>query len=948
MTGEIYRSFIESSSIQGANATYIESLYEDYLADPGSVEASWRAYFESLHQPGDPPEQAEGPVRQRFEQLARAPHYAALSADAAALEKQAAVLRLINHYRQRGHQAASLDPLGLVQPQPVQDLDPGHNGLSASDMQTEFNTGTLATAPRMKLAEIIRVLKAVYSDTVAAQYMYVTETAQKRWIQNRLEGHPFAPKLKPEEQREVLGQLVAAEGLERYLGNKYVGQKRFSLEGGDALIPLLDEAMRVSVRAGVEDVMIGMAHRGRLNVLVNVLGKAPALLFAEFDGKHDDEPGRAGDVKYHMGFSADVELEGRRLHTVLAFNPSHLEYVNPVVEGSVKARQARRRDELGERVVPILIHGDSAFSGQGIVMETLQLAYSKGYATGGTVHVMINNQIGFTTSDPIETRVGRNSRSSRYCTDLAKMLEAPVFHVNGDDPEAVVFVTRIAVDFRNTFHRDVLIDVCCYRRHGHNEADEPMVTQPLMYAAIKAHPTTMAIYGEKLTKTGVIAAGELDKMVAAYRDGLDRGENIARKTLGMIGNEHTVDWSKYIHGRWDDKADTCVPKAELQTLAHRLLELPEGFTVHPRVAKILQSRAEMADGKLKMDWGFAETLAYATLVDDGYAVRLSGEDTRRGTFFHRHASLFDTKTGSSYTPLKHLDADKMRFVVNDSLLSEAGVLGFEYGYSSADPDTLVIWEAQFGDFANGAQVFIDQFIASGMAKWGRYCGLVLFLPHGYEGQGPEHSSGRLERYLQLCAGDNMQVCVPSTPAQMFHLLRRQMKRNLRIPLVAMTPKSLLRHKLSVSTLEDLSDRGLQLIIPDREADPKKVKRVVFCAGKVYYDLYEARAAAKLNDVALCRIEQLYPFPHEAYKAAMARFPKAKDVVWAQEEPENQGAWYQIKHRLKAYLPSGHRLFYATRPGTSTTAVGYFKVHVQEQTQLVEAALTGGVELGGGA
>ncbi len=948
VTGDKYESFIESTAIQGGNATYVEDLYEDYLGDPGSVDPSWRAYFESLRVPGAAPEQPLGPVRERFAALARAPHRTVVSADSVALEKQAAVLRLIAHYRQRGHQAARLDPLGLVVPAQLADLDPAENGLSAQDMETEFNTGTLAAAPRLKLAEIIRVLKKVYTDTIGAQYMYVTDITQKRWLQQRLEGRPFDPRLTADEQREVLKQLVAAEGLERYLGHKYVGQKRFSLEGGEVLIPLLDEAMRVAVRSGVEDVMIGMAHRGRLNVLVNVLGKTPTQLFAEFDGMHDDDPERTGDVKYHMGFSADVEMEGRRLHTVLAFNPSHLEAVNPVVEGSVKARQTRRHDENGERVVPILIHGDAAMTGQGIVMETLQLTYSKGYATGGTVHIIINNQIGFTTPDPIHAQLGKNTRSSRYCTDIAKMLEAPVFHVNGDDPEAVIFVTRVAVDYRNTFHRDVIIDVCCYRRHGHNEADEPSVTQPLMYGAIKSQPTTMELYGKKLTKAGVIAADGLDTLVAAYRDGLDRGENIARKTLGLVGNAHTVNWSKYIAGAWDDPTDTRLPKKKLQTLARRMLDLPKGFNVHPRVAKILEARAEMASGKVEMDWGFAETLAYASLVDEGHAVRLSGQDTRRGTFFHRHASLYDTKTGSTYTPLKHLVGEKNNFVVNDTLLSELGVLGFEYGYSSADPDTLVIWEAQFGDFANGAQVITDQFISSGMVKWGRYCGLVLLLPHGYEGQGPEHSSARLERYLQLCAGDNMQVCVPSTPAQIFHLLRRQMKRNLRLPLVVMSPKSLLRHKLAVSTLEDLSERGLQLVIPDTAADPKKVKRLVFCSGKLYYDLFEAREAGKLKDVAICRIEQLYPFPHAEYRATIEHFPKAKDIVWAQEEPENQGAWYQIKHRLLAGMPAGRRLLYATRPGTSTTAVGYLKLHQQEQRAVVEAALGGGLELVGGA
>lgn len=953
MTGDSYRNLIESSSIQGGNASYVEELYERYLEDPEAVDATWRAYFNGLRAGLDQPEQPQGPVRARFERLAREPRQAAAVAsdgfDFKAAEKQAAVLRLINYYRVRGHQAARLDPLGLAPLQQVPDLDPAHHGLSEADLDLEFNTGSLMTAPRLPLREIIRILKAVYTDTIGSQYMYITETSQKRWIQKRLEQAPFEPRLTPEERREVLTQLVAAEGLERYLGNKYVGQKRFSLEGGDSLIPLLDEVMRVASESGVEDLMIGMAHRGRLNVLINVLGKSPSDLFAEFDGKYTAESlTRAGDVKYHMGFSSDVEIGGRRLHMVLAFNPSHLEIVNPVVEGSVRARQARRGDEYGERVVPVLIHGDAAFAGQGVVMETLQLSHSKGYSTGGTVHVIVNNQIGFTTPNPIEVRPNKDARTSRYCTDLAKMLEAPVFHVNGDDPDAVVFITRLAVDFRNTFHKDVIIDLCCYRRHGHNEADEPSVTQPLMYHAIKQQPTTMTLYAERLLQAGVIGKNDLDTLVQQYRDALDRGENIARATLGMIGNQHTVNWANYIKGHWRDAADTTLPRQTLQTLADRMLQFPQDFSLHPRVAKIMEDRRKMATGDQPMDWGFAETLAYAALVHEGFSVRLSGQDSRRGTFFHRHASVYDVKTGSTYTPLKHLDEDKERFVVNDTLLSEAGVLGYEYGYSTADPDTLVIWEAQFGDFANGAQVVIDQFIASGMVKWARYCGLTLFLPHGYEGQGPEHSSARLERYLQLCAGDNMQVCVPSTPAQMFHMLRRQMKRGLRLPLIVMTPKSLLRHKRSVSTLADLTDRGFQLIIDDAEADPKKVKRVVFCSGKVYYDLYDAREQAQRSDVALVRIEQLYPFPKDEYKAVIARYSKAKDVVWCQEEPENQGAWYQIKHRLRYYLDDQHRLLYATRKGSSTTAVGYLKVHAQEQQEVLDAGLNGGEELRGGA
>ncbi|MGQ0530661.1 MAG: 2-oxoglutarate dehydrogenase E1 component [Panacagrimonas sp.] len=955
MTASKYQSYIASSSISGGNAAFVESYYEQFLEDPESVEPSWRAYFRNIQDQNAPRETAHSDVVARFEAIARdkRPGTVVVSDsggfDARAAEKQAAVLRLINYYRVRGHQAARLDPLGLAPIDIIPDLDPAFHGLTAADMDTVFNTGTLATADRLPLREILKLLKAVYTDTIGVEYMYITETTEKRWIQKRLEGDAFKPKLSADRRKSTLLQLVAAEGLERYLHNKYVGQKRFSLEGGDALIPAMDEVLRACAERDVEEILIGMAHRGRLNMLINVLGKSPKDLFAEFEGKYSAESlSRSGDVKYHMGFSTDVEVSGKRLHMVLAFNPSHLEIVNPVVEGSVKARQTRRRDERGERVVPVLIHGDAAFAGQGVVMETFQLSEAKGYGTGGTVHIIVNNQIGFTTPNPIEATPGREARTSRYCTDIAKMLESPVFHVNGDDPEAVVFVTRLAMDFRNEFHKDVVVDICCYRRLGHNEADEPSVTSPVMYEKIKKHPTTLALYAKKLEEEGTVAKGEAEDLVKQYRSGLDQGENIARTTLGLVGNKHTVNWSNYGKGDWDTATDTSVKLDLLRSLYERLCKLPDDFSVHPRVQKLLEDRAKMSAGEQPMDWGFAETLAYASLVNEGFSVRLSGQDARRGTFFHRHATVHDAKTGLRYTPLRHLDADKHRFVVNDTLLSEEGVLGFEYGYATTDPDTLVIWEAQFGDFANGAQVLFDQFIASGYAKWGRLCGLTIFLPHGYEGQGPEHSSGRLERWLQLCAGNNQQVVVPSTPAQMFHMLRRQMKRSLRLPLIVMTPKSLLRHPLSVSSLDELTKGRFQPLIQETEKlDKNKVRRIVFCSGKVYFDLVQARAKEKLADVALVRIEQLYPFPREDYEAALAMFPKATEVVWAQEEPENQGAWYQIKHRLQIYLSPRHQMFYATRPGMATTAGGFLKVHNKEQEELVSAALTGGKPVKGG-
>ncbi|RZO83441.1 MAG: 2-oxoglutarate dehydrogenase E1 component [Oceanococcus sp.] len=948
MSGDLIRKFLASTPMSGVSSGYVEAVYEEYLKNPDAVDESWRNYFRGLGE-AEQAEVAHRPIRSSFVKMAkerarRARRGEAMNPEAA--EKQAAVLRLINYYRVRGHQAANLDPLGLTKGPHVPDLEPAFHGLGEQDMDTVFNTGSLAAEDRMKLRDILELVRTVYTGSIGAEYMYITETSEKRWIQRRLEGQVYQPWLTEQEQRTVLMQLSAAEGIERYLHTKYVGQKRFSLEGGDSLIPALDELLRRSTTHDVEEVIIGMAHRGRLNVLVNTLGKSPADLFAEFEGKNiEDDPRASGDVKYHMGFSTDVDVDGRRCHLVLAFNPSHLEIVNPVVQGSVRARQVRRGDEAGKEVMPVLIHGDAAFAGQGVVMETLQLSQANGFSTGGTIHLIVNNQIGFTTPNPIETSGRRDSRTSLYCTDIAKMLEAPVFHVNADDPEAVVFITRLAADYRAEFKKDVIIDLVCYRRHGHNEADEPAVTQPQMYQKIRKWPTTRALFAERLAERDVVSADDAAQMLDDYREGLDRGENIARKTLGMVGNEHTVDWSVYQGGDHAEACKSAITLKKLRDLSERLLQLPEGFTVHDRVNRIMKDRSRMAAGAAPLDWGFAETMAYASLIDDGHNVRLTGQDCGRGTFFHRHARLHNQQETLSYTPLAHVGPGQ--FEVLDTLLSEEGVLGFEYGYATADPTTMVVWEAQFGDFANGAQVVMDQFIASGYSKWGRLCGLTMFLPHGYEGQGPEHSSARLERYLQLCAENNMQVCVPSTPAQMFHMIRRQQLRKLRSPLVVMTPKSLLRHPLSVSQLEDLTKGEFQHVIDEiDDLDPKKVKRVVVCSGKVFFDIYKARQEAGIDDVAIVRLEQLYPFPTEAYGAALKRYPNARDIVWCQEEPENQGAWYQIKHRLQIPLSKNHRMMYATRPGAASTATGYNKVHVIQQNILMQAALKEGSVLVG--
>ncbi|MCW8846777.1 MAG: 2-oxoglutarate dehydrogenase E1 component [Gammaproteobacteria bacterium] len=921
----------DSTPLFGGNAPFVEHCYEEFLRDPGSVSDVWRAYFRNLvENPGA--EVARGPVERRLAKQAAERRPGQSVAPGTGI-KQAAVARLIQVYRQRGHQVADLDPLGLWQRQIPSVLTLEYFGLGESDMSTEFHTGGFAGTTRLPLRDLLVLLRKTYSDKIGADFAHVSRARERRWLQDRFESPVREYHLTREEKSELLQSLTGAEGIERYLHTRYVGQKRFSLEGGEVLIPLINDLIQQGGRRGVEELVIGMAHRGRINVLVNVVGKAPDDLFSEFEGKWDPSVHRgSGDVKYHMGFSTDIKTPGGNVHVTLAFNPSHLEIVNPVVEGSVRARQERRGDAVGDTVLPVLVHGDAAFAGQGVIMETLQLSQTRGFRTGGTVHVIVNNQIGFTMSEP------QDARSTPYSSDVAKMIEAPIFHVNADDPEAVIFVTRLALDYRRTFHKDVVIDLVCYRRHGHNEADEPAATQPVMYKAIRKHKTTRQLYAERLVQEQLITEQGAADLVEQFRDRLDTGGSVSNVSLGMIGNKYTVDWSHF-NGELADEVDSSISLKRLQRLAKPLVTVPAGMKLHARVQRIVGDRVKMASGELPMDWGFAETLAYASLLDDGYGIRITGQDSGRGTFFHRHAVWHNQSDNATYCPLEHVIKDQPRFAVIDSLLSEEAVLGFEYGYSAANPDQLVIWEGQFGDFVNGAQVVIDQFISSGEAKWGRLCGLTLFLPHGYEGQGPEHSSARLERFLQLCAEHNMQVCVPSTPAQMFHMLRRQMLRKARKPLIVMTPKSLLRHRLSVSTQTDLTSGSFQNVIPEMESiRPGKVQRVVFCSGKIYYDLLEARQTHGVENVAIVRIEQLYPFPADEYAEVIEQYRNAKDIVWCQEEPQNQGAWYQIRHRLQEALKVRHKLFYAGRTGAAAPASGIYAMHLQQQQALVEAAL----------
>ncbi|MEL7023734.1 MAG: 2-oxoglutarate dehydrogenase E1 component [Pseudomonadota bacterium] len=933
-----------ATPLSGANAATIEALYERFIRDPKQVPETWRDYFETLAPEAmDEVEPDHGAIVARLKQLSKTAPGVATTATAlngksipqSSDEKQAAVSRLIQVYALRGHQIADIDPLGMMERHVPRVLEFDFVGLDQSDMDREFFTGGLAGTghDRMKLREIMVLLKRIYCGKVGAEFAHVSRARERLWLREQFEARStVAPDA--EEQRWLLKQLTRAETLERYLHTRYVGQKRFSLEGGESLIPMLDTLIQDGGRAGIKECVLGMAHRGRINVLVNVLGKAPQELFSEFEGEYDpSEITGSGDVKYHKGFSADMKTAGGNVHLSLAFNPSHLEIVNPVVEGSVRARQLRRNDLHGSTILPVLVHGDAAFAGQGVVTETFQMSQVPAFRTGGTVHIVINNQIGFTTSDP------NDARSTPYCSDVAKMIEAPIFHVNGDDPEAVLRVTRLALDYRQKFRKDVVIDLVCYRRLGHNEADEPAATQPEMYRTIRKHPTTRALYAERLVKAGVLDNTAVEDMVERYRARLDDGRPVPKALLGMIGNEYTIDWSPYITGDLLVSADTTVAADRIQRLGKVVTQIPADHKIHPRVERIIQSRQAMLAGEQSMDWGFAETMAYATLLDDGFDVRLTGQDSGRGTFFHRHAVLHNQEDGSEYVPLTEVVDRPAAFTVTDSLLSEEAVMGFEYGYATTEPRTLVIWEGQFGDFANGAQVVIDQFISSGEAKWGRLCGLTLFLPHGYEGQGPEHSSARLERFLQLCAEHNMQVCVPSTPTQMYHMLRRQMLRAVRKPLIVLTPKSLLRHKLSVSPINTLTDGGFEILIDEiDEIEPAKVERVVVCSGKVYFDLYERRAAEGLENVALVRIEQLYPFPIDEYGEMLNRYRNAETVVWCQEEPRNQGAWYQIRHRLQEPLRSRHTLHYSGRPGAAAPAAGIPQLHQVQQRKLVGQAL----------
>lgn len=930
-SGNTMESSWQVSQLNATSSGYVDGLYEAYLEDPNSVDASWRTYFAGLQKsiPGQADVAHEG-VREAFIQHAQHPTGGVSSVDAGDAHDLVAVLRLIDAYRSLGNRRADLDPLQLRAIPTIVELTLAHYGLSNSDLDRTFDIRTLGYTQPVTLREIIATVERIYCGHLSVEYMHATSSTEKDWWHQQLETKA-TERFSPAQKRWAHQRLVAADGLEKYLGMKFTGQKRFSLEGGDALIPLLDQMIAESVRLGTREVVLGMAHRGRLNVLVNVLGKSPDNLVAEFEGKHHDSL-LSGDVKYHNGFSSNVQTVNGPVHIAMAFNPSHLEIVSPVVAGSVRARLDRSAAEQNS-ILPITIHGDSAFTGQGVVMETFNFSQARGFTIGGTVRVIINNQVGFTTSDP------RDTRSSWYCTDISKMVEAPVIHINGDDAEAVLWGAQLALAYRERFHKDVVIDLVCYRLHGHNESDEPSGTQPIMYRAIRAHQTPFKLYGERLAQAGILSAEEATAEVNRYREQLEAGKPVVT-LVDAPGARKGAGWSPYLGVAWDAPCSTQIDRTVMLTLAKAMNAVPAGFALQPQVAKALADRDKMTTGELPVNWGYAELLAYATLLQAGHSVRLCGQDSGRGTFSHRHAALHEYNTGERYLPLTTIAKAPTRLDIIDSVLSEEAVLAFEYGYACSAPNDLVIWEAQFGDFANGAQVVIDQFISSAEEKWGRLCGLTLFLPHGYEGMGAEHSSARIERFLQLCAHDNIQVCVPTTPAQHFHLLRRQMLRPYRKPLVVMTPKSLLRHPLVVSNLDDLAKGEFQLVLDEIDALAKKdVKRVVLCQGKVYYDLLAKRRDAKIQDIAIVRLEQLYPYPTEALKAILAQYTNAKEWIWCQEEPQNQGAWTRVLWFMSDALPKGQTLRYVGRKAFAAPAVGYPQLHKDQQAALVNEALS---------
>ena len=923
----------ESSHTSAGHSAYLESLYETYISDPDSLSNEWIEFFKHLpHHPTSNGEISHQNIVKEFKNISRKNTVSKTSVDV----RQGKVIRLIQAYRNRGHLLATLDPLGLMERDKVDDLNIEFHGLSDNDLDEEFYTDTfIPDNEKMKLRDILKSLKEIYCGNIGLECNHIMETEERRWFQrkfeNKLQEYSFSKK----ERLNIYERLNSAEGLAKYLSAKYPGMKRFGIDGAESLVPLVENVIQNFGSMGANQICFGMAHRGRLNLLVNVLGKLPSELFSAFDEDFELDGASTGDVKYHLGFSSNFETSGGEVHVSLFNNPSHLEIVDPVVIGSVRARQDRIGDLDRSKVVPVLLHGDASFSGQGVVMESLQMSQTRGFNVGGTVHIIVNNQIGFTTSNKLD------SRSTDYSSDVAKIIQAPVIHVNGDDPEMVINAAKIACKYRNKFKKDIVLDLFCYRRRGHNEADDPSATQPKMYSKISKHPSVLSQYEENLISSGVLTTDKANKIKKEYRKSLEGGKTVAKNLAQKPNDKLWFDWQPYMDIKWWPKVDTSFNKKDFESLGVDICEVPETFNIGKQASKIFKDRLDITKTKTMANWGYAEIMAYATLLSEGYPIRITGQDVRRGTFSHRHACVFDAQTGDGYIPLATIaEKHNTKFDIYDSLLSEEAVLAFEYGYSATWPSGLTIWEAQFGDFANGAQVVIDQFIVSAQHKWERLSGLVMLLPHGYEGQGPEHSSARIERFLQLCASENIQVCVPSTPSQIFHLLRRQVLRKMRTPLVVISPKSLLRNPSAVSSTKELYQGSFSCVIDDN-IKKEKVKKVIMCSGKVFYDLYKKREESNIDEIALIRIEQLYPFPYDDLEEILTKYENVTEFVWCQEEPLNQGAWFSHRHRIQRVIDRidpEKEVSLVSRPAAAAPAVGLMKLHLQQQEDLVKEAL----------
>ena len=923
-----------SSHLSAGHAAYLETLYEIYLTTPENLSKEWSDFFSNLpSEQGRNGEISHQSIINEFKNLSRG----AVSAKEEIDERQGKVIRLIQSYRNRGHQEATLDPLDMMDRNPIEDLKIEFHGLSEDDLDTEFYTDTFNSgSKKSSLKNILDDLRRIYCGNIGIEYNYIMNSNERRWFQKKFESKIESYSFSKDEKLHIYERLNSAEGLAKYLAAKYPGMKRFGIDGSESLVPLVDAVIQNCGSLGANQICFGMAHRGRLNLLVNVLGKFPADLFSAFDESGELEGANTGDVKYHLGFSSNINTPGGEVHVSLNNNPSHLEIVDPVVLGSVRARQDRLDDNDRKKVVPVLLHGDASFSGQGVVMESLQMSQTRGFNVGGAIHIIVNNQIGFTTSNK------NDARSTDYSTDVAKMIQAPVIHVNGDDPEMVIKAVKIACKYREKFHKDVVIDLFCYRRRGHNEADDPSATQPSMYKKIAKHPSVLNQYQEKLMSEGFITKESALNIKNNYRESLEAGKTVAKSLSDHSNNSLWFDWTDYMDVLWWPKVDTSYNAKKFTSLGRKVCEVPDSFQLGNQALKIFNDRKKMTDGSLDINWGYAESMAYASLLQEGYPIRITGQDVRRGTFSHRHACVFDKDSGEDFIPLSKIAKENnIRFDIYDSLLSEEAVLAFEYGYSATWPTGLTIWEAQFGDFVNGAQVVIDQFIVSAQHKWERLSGLVMLLPHGYEGQGPEHSSARIERFLQLCASENIQVCIPSSPSQIFHLLRRQAIRKMRTPLVVISPKSLLRNPKATSSLKDLTKGSFKCVIDDEVKNKPSITKVVLCSGKVFYDLKDRQNSEQKDNIAIVRIEQLYPFPYDDLEEVLMKYNNVKDIVWCQEEPQNQGAWFSHRHRLQRVLDrlgKDKEITLVSRPPAAAPAVGMMKLHLEQQSNLVTEAL----------